>query len=85
LRGQTARNVGQNRRSGAKKDWANLPIAATLKWLMATGTTVRQRQEEQRKEKLREIRRQIKEGSLVVRKMTKKELAEAERRFQRRK
>ena len=51
---------------------------------MATGTTVRQRQEEQRKEKLREIRRQIEEGSLVVRKMTKKELAEAERRFQRR-
>ncbi len=51
---------------------------------MATGTTVRQRQEEQRKEKLREIRRQIKEGSLVVRKMTKKEMAEAERRFKRR-
>ena len=51
---------------------------------MATGTTVRQRQEEQRKEKLREIRRQIKDGSLVVRKMTKKERAEAERRFKRR-
>ena len=45
--------------------------------------TVRERQEERREEKLQEIKRQIKDGSLVVRKMTKAERAEAEKRFER--
>jgi hypothetical protein len=48
---------------------------------MATAKTVRERQEEQRKEKLREIKRQVKDGSLVVRQMTKKERAEADKRL----
>ncbi len=37
--------------------------------------SVRQRQEERRDEKLREVRRQIEDGSLVVRKMTPAERA----------
>ena len=37
--------------------------------------TVRERQDERRAEKLREIRKQVKEGSLVVRKMTPAERA----------
>ena len=37
--------------------------------------TARQRDNERRKEKLKEVRRQIDEGTLVVRKMTAKERA----------
>ena len=37
--------------------------------------SVRQRQDERRDEKLREVQRQIDEGTLVVRKMTKAERA----------
>jgi hypothetical protein len=37
--------------------------------------SVRQRQDERRDEKLKEVQRQIDEGSLVVRKMTKAERA----------
>jgi hypothetical protein len=37
--------------------------------------TIRQRQDERRKEKLSEVRRQIADGSLVVRQMTAKERA----------
>ncbi len=40
--------------------------------------TVKQRQDDQRQEKLREVRRQIKDGSLVVRQMTRKERAAAD-------
>ena len=47
---------------------------------MPPAKTVRQRQDEQRAEKLKDIKRQIKDGSLVVRQMTKKEKAEAQRR-----
>jgi hypothetical protein len=39
--------------------------------------TVRQRQEERRQEKLREVQRQIRRGSLIVRKMTSAEQAMA--------
>ena len=40
--------------------------------------TVKQRQDDKRKEKLREVRKQIKDGSLVVRQMTRKERAPAD-------
>jgi hypothetical protein len=36
-------------------------------------TTIRQRQEEKRREKLEHIRRQVADGSLVIRKMTAEE------------
>jgi hypothetical protein len=39
--------------------------------------TLREREDERRKEKLREVRRQVKDGSLVVRRMTPKEHAAA--------
>jgi hypothetical protein len=39
--------------------------------------TVKQRQDDKRKEKLREVRRQIEDGSLKVRQMTRKERAAA--------
>jgi hypothetical protein len=47
--------------------------------------SVRQRQDERRDEKLREIQRQIDEGSLVVRKMTAAERAAHKPRAPRRK
>ena len=47
---------------------------------MGSTQTVKERQEAQRKEKLRDIKRQIKEGSLVVRKMTAAERKAADKR-----
>jgi hypothetical protein len=42
--------------------------------------TAKQQADERRAEKLAEVKRQVQEGSLVVRKMTKAELKEAEQR-----
>ena len=47
--------------------------------------TIREREDERRQEKLREMRRQIKDGSLVVRRMTAEERAAAKAALDRRK
>ena len=39
--------------------------------------TIREKQDKKRQEKLEAIQKQVEEGSLVIRKMTKKELAES--------
>jgi hypothetical protein len=47
--------------------------------------TIRERENERRQEKLRDMRRQIRDGSLVVRRMTAKERAAAREALDRRK
>jgi hypothetical protein len=43
--------------------------------MASTSTTVKQREEQRRKEKLSEIQKQVEDGSLVIRKMTPEERA----------
>jgi hypothetical protein len=43
--------------------------------MASTSTTVKQREEQRRREKLSDIRQQVKEGSLVIRQMTPEERA----------